>query len=125
MNKTELLLARLTFVKPSGAGKWIARCPAHNDRTPSLKITEVHDGRILIHCHSGCGANAILDAIGMKFDDLFPEDSFKPLWRDKHKLEHHEVVLAIANADRENGVKLSKQDLEIERRAFLASKGVK
>ena len=45
------------------AGGWIARCPAHRDRTPSLSITETADGRLLLHCFAGCSWRAIRDAL--------------------------------------------------------------
>jgi hypothetical protein len=35
-----------------------ARCPAHNDRNPSLSIREAADGKILIKCHAGCEQRA-------------------------------------------------------------------
>ena len=34
-------------------GGWTARCPAHNDRKPSLSICDAHDGMVLVHCHAG------------------------------------------------------------------------
>src|SRR5439155_12900589 len=55
----------------SGKG-WLARCPAHDDRKPSLSIDEGADGRALLKCHAGCDNTAILDALGMKPRDLFP-----------------------------------------------------
>ena len=36
-----------------GQGSYTACCPAHDDKTPSLSITEISDG-VLIHCHAGC-----------------------------------------------------------------------
>ena len=33
---------------------WLARCPAHSDRTPSLSITHGHAGKVLVHCFAGC-----------------------------------------------------------------------
>lgn len=69
----ETLLARLDRVKQTGPGKWIARCPAHEDRTPSLSIRECGDGTILLHDFSGCGAADILGAVGLELRDLFPE----------------------------------------------------
>src|SRR5262245_40609462 len=42
----------------SGAG-WSARCPSHDDRTPSLSIAYV-EGRILVHCHAGCSQEAVV-----------------------------------------------------------------
>jgi DNA primase len=50
-------------------GKYMARCPAHNDHNPSLCITDVED-RILIHCFAGCSAKEILDCLDLKFNDL-------------------------------------------------------
>jgi hypothetical protein len=69
----ETLLSRLDKVRRTGAGRWIARCPAHDDRTPSLSIRELDDGRTLIHCFGGCSAVDVLAAVGLDFDALFPE----------------------------------------------------
>jgi DNA primase len=69
----ELLLSRLDKVKSSGADKYIACCPAHDDKTPSLSIRQAND-RVLIHCFAGCGANDILDSIGLDYDTLYTEE---------------------------------------------------
>lgn len=68
----ENLLARLDGVKRTGPGTWLARCPAHEDRGPSLSIREADDGRILLHCFAGCGPHDVLAAVGLTFGDLFP-----------------------------------------------------
>ena len=49
---------------------WIARCPAHDDRNPSLSLTE-RDGRLLVHCHAGCSQNAVIEALRER--GLWPE----------------------------------------------------
>ena len=54
------------------ANEWIACCPAHNDRIPSLTITEIED-RVLIKCWSGCSAYEICESVGLNISDLFPE----------------------------------------------------
>jgi DNA primase len=41
---------------------WMARCPAHDDRNPSLSIREV-DGKVLVRCHAGCAQQAVIDAL--------------------------------------------------------------
>ena len=64
-------LGDLERVKRNGAG-WTARCPAHEDRTPSLSIREGDDGRILIRCHAGCTADKVCAALGLRLSDLFP-----------------------------------------------------
>jgi hypothetical protein len=56
----------------SGKG-WIAKCPAHDDRTPSLSINEGRDGRMLLKCFAGCTFDQIVSAAGLTTEDLFPE----------------------------------------------------
>lgn len=67
------LLSRLDKVKQTGHGKWIACCPAHGDKSPSLSIRETDDGTILVHCFAGCSAVEIISAVGLQMSDLFPE----------------------------------------------------
>lgn len=73
MSKTNTLLDRLEGVKRTGAGKWLARCPAHDDRHASMSIKETDDEKTLIHCFAGCAVDDILTAVGLTFDDLFPD----------------------------------------------------
>jgi hypothetical protein len=51
----------------------MACCPAHDDRHPSLSIRELDDGRLLLHCFSGCDVKSVLSALGLEFDALFPD----------------------------------------------------
>jgi hypothetical protein len=73
----DTLLSRLEAVKQTGPGRWIARCPAHADKTPSLAIRELDDGRVLLHDFGGCSVESILDACDLTFDDLFPPRSLE------------------------------------------------
>jgi putative DNA primase/helicase len=41
---------------------WMARCPAHDDRTPSLSIREA-DGKVLVRCHAGCEQEQVIAAL--------------------------------------------------------------
>lgn len=68
----DLILHRLQGVKPSNGG-WVARCPAHDDRNPSLSIGTGDDGRVLVHCFAGCPAEAVCSALGITSADLFPK----------------------------------------------------
>ena len=43
----------------SGAG-WVCRCPAHEDRRPSLSVTTGASGRLLLKCHAGCDGRNVL-----------------------------------------------------------------
>ncbi len=38
---------------------WKARCPAHDDRTPSLSLDRGVKGRPLVHCYAGCAYEAV------------------------------------------------------------------
>jgi hypothetical protein len=70
LSAVSVVLDRLNGVKLNGSG-WIARCPAHDDRTPSLSVAEGDDGRVLLRCHRGCETEAILAKLGLELRDLF------------------------------------------------------
>lgn len=60
--------------KPVGRG-WLARCPAHDDRRPSLSVGEADDGvTVLLHCHAGCKTSDIVRALGLGLADLFARE---------------------------------------------------
>ena len=65
------LLSLLETVKQSDNG-WTARCPAHDDRKPSLSVGVGADGRILVRCHAGCEIEAICRKLEIEQRDLFP-----------------------------------------------------
>lgn len=61
-----------------------ARCPSHEDRSPSLTFNEGDDGRALVYCHAGCRLDEILDALRLESKDLFmPADDVQPVKRKK------------------------------------------
>src|SRR4051812_42686905 len=64
------MLEKLTDVRQTAKG-WTARCPAHDDRNPSLSISQGDDGRALVHCHTGCTTDAVCAAVGLRPADLF------------------------------------------------------
>ena len=49
-------------------GQYQAQCPAHDDKTASLSLTE-KNGKVLFHCHAGCSFQAVTDALGIKKPD--------------------------------------------------------
>jgi hypothetical protein len=40
----------------------VTHCPAHGDRYPSFGVDE-QDGRLLVHCRSGCSQAEVIDAL--------------------------------------------------------------
>jgi hypothetical protein len=65
----QTVIAQLEGVRKNGAG-YMARCPAHDDRTPSLSVSEGKNGGVVLHCHAGCTVEAITAALGMTPADL-------------------------------------------------------
>jgi GGDEF domain-containing protein len=74
MSAVTKLLARFDSVKETSSG-WLVRCPAHEDRQPSLSIGVGDDGRVLLKCHAGCGHKKIVAALGLEERDLFDADA--------------------------------------------------
>lgn len=65
------VLSRLQGVKQHGA-RWAARCPAHEDKHPSLSVGVGKQGQVLLYCHAGCDTKAILLALDITYPDLWP-----------------------------------------------------
>lgn len=63
------LLTKLNAARQTGRG-WIACCPAHGDKNPSLSIREGERG-ILLRCFAGCSVQEICGALGITVRDLF------------------------------------------------------
>ena len=113
------LLSRLDKVKPNGNNKWLACCPAHPDKSPSLAIKEI-DGKILIHCFAGCQVSEIVSAIGLQLSDLMPDNptyqkGAKPPRFNKYelfdRLAFESVILSLAIRQLLNGEILEQSDL--------------
>ena len=65
----DVLAKRLEGAKKKGKG-WMARCPAHDDKTPSLWIDPGYKAT-LVHCHTGCSTTEVLDAMGLRIEQLY------------------------------------------------------
>ena len=120
MEPVELLLSRLESVRANRNGTWLARCPAHDDRSPSLSIATGDDGKVLLHCFAGCGAADVVEAIGLELSSLFPEThdwKGQPRSRVDYKalvnlLRHEATVMLIAAQKLSEGVVLTEDDQE-------------
>jgi len=122
--RVSTLLGRLEGVRPAGDGRWSARCPAHDDRSPSLTIRDIGD-RILIHCHAGCATEDVLAVVGLTFRDLYADEwraSYRAatayrgrravgrMMRDIDPLDIERWVLRIVAEDLRAGRTLSAED---------------
>ena len=52
-------LRKARVITRNGLRQVIACCPAHDDNTPSLSITEKPDGTLLWHCFAGCSQEMV------------------------------------------------------------------
>lgn len=94
--------------KQVGDNRWMARCPAHDDRSPSLSIRESTQGKVLVHCFSGCPNEAVIDALRsmglwQREDPVRAANRLAQRERERER-DHARVVLAIAEADRKTGI---------------------
>jgi putative DNA primase/helicase len=60
-------------------GGWIARCPAHDDREPSLSIRDADDSKVLVRCHAGCDQERVIAALRLR--GLWEEKGHRRLMR--------------------------------------------
>lgn len=116
------ILPRLSKVRQTGRGNWLACCPAHEDRSPSLTIREENDGRILVRCHAGCSFEQIVDSVGYGYEPWFPpkqEGDFKPAVKRAYPaadvleaLYFETTLVLVAACNIANGVVLTVEDKE-------------
>lgn len=125
------IIQRLDKVQRRGR-QYIARCPAHEDRTPSLSLAETSQGMVLLHCFAGCEPAKVLHAIGLTLADLYPDYGgdvhlYESLERQKRQARLHRqrkagidrevTIRAEAAWNRATGHPLTSHDLERERHA--------
>ena len=95
-------MARALGGRKVGQG-WTARCPAHDDREPSLSIRD-SDGKVLVRCHAGCDQRDVIAALkerglwdGKERSTLRNSRRRKvsPPRPDQHQAERSAVALSI------------------------------
>lgn len=129
------LLSLLNQVREVGPGKWMARSPAFPDqRTGSLSIRELEDGRVLIKDFAGTATQEVLALLGLSFGDLYPD----PLpttssgaardWRHAHAardalllIDREARLVCVAAENLAHGVALDHSDRD---RLLLASQRI-
>ena len=130
------ILQHLSKVKKTSKG-YQAQCPAHADKSPSLSIKETADGRILLHCHAGCTAEAVVASIGLKLSDLYHPATNTPRRpppapgvsrTELHKAASFEkTILYFASCDLSRGKTLNATDIarcDLARTRLQTAKGL-
>ena len=119
-NRGLALVDQLDKVVSIGPNRWKACCPAHADKSPSLSIKQLEDGRVLLHCFAGCSAEEVVGSVGFDMQDLFPDTdkNYRSVMPKKAQITEDHWVLEIAKADRLKGIKASQKDRARELEAF-------
>lgn len=101
---------------------WSARCPCHDDRTPSLSLRDTVGGKVLVHCHAGCDQEVVVASL--KARGLWPYyDSHLPRFTSSHRCisptvlnpedaKRSEIALSIWQAAKPAGGSLIETYLE-------------
>ena len=93
MNFSEVLqcIESKTGYKPRVSGHgYSGLCPSHNDKNPSLSITQSDKGTILLHCHSGCSFEEVCNSLNLHSKDLFiSTEAYLPS-REKTEYIYHD-----------------------------------
>jgi|TARA_B110000240_G_C13499525_1_gene453251 DNA primase len=111
------VLDRLDKLRQSGANKWTACCPVHDDSNPSMSVTvtDTPEGqKLLFYCFS-CGAkgDSVIESIGLKVGDLFEQS--KDFTPDRNYLlnksvEDDDFYILIYDTDKSKGKKIRYKD---------------
>ncbi len=94
---------------------WMACCAAldHDDKKPSMVISDTPDGKVLVHCFSGCSQEAVIEGLRAKglWPDATPQQKHNHQLRERRKLvEHHRLILKMAKSDTRNHKAVSDRD---------------
>jgi hypothetical protein len=125
------LLDRLDGVRQTGPDRWLARCPAHDDRRPSLAVRELDDGRVLVHDFAGCDVADVVAAVGLELDVLFPDRAGDHRQRGERRpfpaadilrmIAFEALLVATAASALANGAGLAEDD---RKRVLLAAERI-
>ncbi len=120
-------IAKALGGRKAGSG-WIARCPAHDDREPSLSIRDA-DGKVLVRCHAGCAQRDLI--VVLRERGLWDGKSRSPLrrWRLCSTIQQKRVPPEPSDAGRtgyalgiwQSAIQASSTLVE----TYLASRGLK
>jgi putative DNA primase/helicase len=72
-------IAKTLGGRKAGCG-WMTRCPAHDDREPSLSIMDAKGGKVLVCCHAGCDQAPVIAALRSRgvWDNVRHRDGRSP-----------------------------------------------
>ena len=94
MSDADTLANNLPGKKQKTHDGWMACCPAHDDRNPSLSISETSDAKVLVHCHRGCDQETVISVLRAR--GLWPEKGTRLRLRP---VSHRDLERQVVEAD--------------------------
>jgi hypothetical protein len=79
-------------VNSQGVENFLALCPAHEDKNPSLLVGITREGRYLVHCYSGCSGADVVASVGLTLADLYPDGAIDPA-APSHRHSFRDAIL--------------------------------
>ena len=125
-DREQMILGRLDKVRKTGTHKYIACCPAHDDKTPSLSLYLPPDGKYLLHCFAQCDALDVVHAMGLTLTDLFPDGAIGG-WQAELKRgtpahnDDHDTLRWYQEL-RQAGKRLTPEQMKHEERIYLRTR---
>ncbi len=111
MKPADKLLSCLDKVRQGKTNRWLALCPAHPDKNPSLQITETEDGTLLVKCWAGCTTAAVTRAASLEMRDLFPGNKNSNYQLpNRTAVAHERLILRLGQALLREGTELTEED---------------
>ena len=121
--KTEDILHSLTKVKMINNNSWQACCPSHNDKNPSMRITDTGD-KTLVKCWAGCSITDIANAMGLDIADFFHEkrekavNNFNITYKKYDEFRRDRITVILAQQDKLKGLSLTDKDRDYANQAY-------
>lgn len=95
--------------------RYLAKCPAHDDKHPSLLVSITNRGIVQAHCQSGCAMVDVFNAVGMLASDFMPNRSGRPF---TPKLDYEKLVIECYRDKRKKGGTFEPDEIEAVKEAL-------
>lgn len=123
MASIDHILSCFNGVKDTGKGQYVALCPNHDDKHPSLYIKDAGN-KVLLDCKAACPTGDVLSAAGLSMRDLFTDSriqNYKP--KQRFNTFEEKIVLLMAEAALGRNDPIHPTDLQRIKTAISRLKG--
>lgn len=113
-------IANSLNAKPRGKDNWMALCPSHTEKTPSLSLKAGLNGKPLVYCFGGCSQEEVLNALrGLGLWESATQQQDRCPYTSS-QLEYYRHVAVIGKSDITHQRPISDKDKALFRQAQTA-----